>query len=40
MLAGILASLAELELELDKERRTASQDARRERGQSIGAGRS
>lgn len=29
MVAGVLASLAELELELGKERRTASRDARR-----------
>jgi DNA invertase Pin-like site-specific DNA recombinase len=36
MVAGVLASLAELELELGKERRTASRDARRARGQSIG----
>jgi DNA invertase Pin-like site-specific DNA recombinase len=35
-LAGVLASLAELELELGKERRTAARDARRARGQSIG----
>jgi DNA invertase Pin-like site-specific DNA recombinase len=34
--AGVLASLAELELELGKERRTAARDARRARGQSIG----
>jgi DNA invertase Pin-like site-specific DNA recombinase len=34
--AGVLASLAELELELGKERRTAVRDARRARGQSIG----
>jgi len=36
MVAGVLASLAELELELGKERRTAARDARRSRGQSIG----
>ena len=36
MVAGVLASLAELELELGKERRTASREARRARGQSIG----
>ena len=36
MLAGVLASLAELELELGKGRRTAARDARRARGQSIG----
>src|SRR5271156_1388707 len=36
MVAGVLASLAELELELAKERRTAARDARRARGQSIG----
>jgi DNA invertase Pin-like site-specific DNA recombinase len=36
MVAGVLASLAELELELGKERRTASRDARRARGQAIG----
>jgi DNA invertase Pin-like site-specific DNA recombinase len=35
MVAGVLASLAELELELGKERRTAARDARRTRGQSI-----
>jgi len=35
MVAGVLASLAELELELGKERRTASWEARRARGQSI-----
>jgi DNA invertase Pin-like site-specific DNA recombinase len=34
--AGVLASLAELELELAKERRTAARDARRARGQPIG----
>jgi DNA invertase Pin-like site-specific DNA recombinase len=36
MVAGVLASLAELELELGKERRSASRDARRARGQAIG----
>jgi DNA invertase Pin-like site-specific DNA recombinase len=36
MVAGMLASLAELELELGRERRTAARDARRARGQSIG----
>lgn len=36
MIAGVLASLAELELELGKERRTAAREARRARGQSIG----
>jgi DNA invertase Pin-like site-specific DNA recombinase len=36
MVAGVLASLAELELELGRERRTASGEARRARGQSIG----
>ena len=36
MVAGVLASLAELELELGKERRTAARDARRARGQAIG----
>jgi DNA invertase Pin-like site-specific DNA recombinase len=36
MVAGVLASLAELELELGKERRTEARDARRARGQSIG----
>jgi DNA invertase Pin-like site-specific DNA recombinase len=36
MVAGVLASLAELELELGKERRTAARDARRARGQSVG----
>src|ERR1700722_15602283 len=34
MVAGVLASLAELELELGKERRTAARDARQARGQS------
>lgn len=36
MIAGVLASLAELELELGKERRTAAREARRARGQHIG----
>ena len=36
MVVGVLASLAELELELGRERRSASRDARRARGQSIG----
>jgi DNA invertase Pin-like site-specific DNA recombinase len=36
MVAGILASLAELELELGRERRTAAREARRARGQHIG----
>ncbi len=36
MVAGVLASLAALELELGRERRTAARDARRARGQSIG----
>jgi len=36
MVAGVLASLAELELELGRERRAASGEARRSRGQSIG----
>ncbi|ANO03708.1 recombinase family protein [Mycobacteroides abscessus] len=36
MIAGVLASLAELELELGKERRAAARDARRARGQNIG----
>ncbi|RFZ10239.1 DNA-invertase hin [Mycobacterium marinum] len=36
MVAGVLASLAELELELGKERRSAARDARRSRGQAIG----
>src|ERR1700741_4302950 len=36
MVAGVLASLAELELELGKERRAAARNARRVRGQSIG----
>jgi DNA invertase Pin-like site-specific DNA recombinase len=36
MVAGVLASLAELELELGRERRAASREARRARGRSIG----
>lgn len=36
MVAGVLASLAELELELGRERRTAAREARRARGQAIG----
>jgi DNA invertase Pin-like site-specific DNA recombinase len=36
MVAGVLASLAELELELGQERRTAAREARRARGQHIG----
>lgn len=36
MIAGVLASLAELELELGKERRSAAREARRARGQNIG----
>jgi DNA invertase Pin-like site-specific DNA recombinase len=36
MVAGVLASLAELELELGRERRTAARDLRRARSQSIG----
>jgi helix-turn-helix resolvase-like protein/resolvase-like protein len=36
MVAGVLASLAELELELGHERRSAAREARRARGQSIG----
>jgi DNA invertase Pin-like site-specific DNA recombinase len=34
--AGVLASLAELELELGRRRRAAAREARRSRGQSIG----
>jgi len=37
MVAGVLASLAELELELGRERRAAAREARRARGQSIGS---
>jgi DNA invertase Pin-like site-specific DNA recombinase len=36
MVAGVLASLAELELELGRERRAAARNARRARGQAIG----
>ena len=36
MIAGVLASLAELELELGRERRTAAREARRARGQHVG----
>lgn len=36
MVAGVLASLAELELELGKERRSAAREARRARGQHVG----
>lgn len=36
MVAGVLASLAELELELGWERRSAAREARRARGQAIG----
>src|SRR6476469_1456636 len=36
MVAGVLASLAELELELGRERRTVAREARRARGQAIG----
>ena len=36
MAAGVLASLAELELQLGRERRTAAREARRARGQHIG----
>jgi len=36
MVASVLASLAELELELGRERRSATREARRARGQSIG----
>jgi DNA invertase Pin-like site-specific DNA recombinase len=36
MVAGVLASLAELELELGRERRAAAREARRARGQSVG----
>jgi DNA invertase Pin-like site-specific DNA recombinase len=35
MVAGVLASLAELELELGRERRAAAREARRARGQAI-----
>jgi DNA invertase Pin-like site-specific DNA recombinase len=36
MVAGVLASLAELELELGRERRAAARQARRARGQHVG----
>src|ERR1700733_5289700 len=36
MVAGVLASLAELELDLGRERRSAAREARRARGQGIG----
>src|SRR6516162_11047343 len=36
VVAGVLASLAELELELGRERRAAAREARRARGQAIG----
>ena len=36
MVAGVLASLAELELELTRERRASAREARRARGQHIG----
>jgi DNA invertase Pin-like site-specific DNA recombinase len=36
MVAGVLASLAELELDLGRERRAAAREARRARGQHIG----
>lgn len=36
MIAGVLASLAELELELGRERRAAAREARRARGQHVG----
>jgi DNA invertase Pin-like site-specific DNA recombinase len=36
MVAGVLASLAEVELELGRERRAAAREARRARGQHIG----
>jgi DNA invertase Pin-like site-specific DNA recombinase len=36
MVAGVLASLAVLELELGRERRSAAREARRARGQSVG----
>jgi DNA invertase Pin-like site-specific DNA recombinase len=39
MVAGGFASLAELELELGRERHTAAREARRARGQSIGRSR-
>ena len=36
MVAGVLASLAELELALGRERRSAAREARRARGQHVG----
>jgi DNA invertase Pin-like site-specific DNA recombinase len=36
MVAGVLASLAELALELGRERRTAAREARRARGRHVG----
>lgn len=36
MIAGVLASLVELELELGRERHTAAREARKARGQSVG----
>lgn len=36
MVAGVLASVAELELELGRERRAAAREARRARGQDVG----
>jgi DNA invertase Pin-like site-specific DNA recombinase len=36
MVAGVLASLAELELELGRERRAGAREPRRARGQAIG----
>jgi DNA invertase Pin-like site-specific DNA recombinase len=36
MVAGVLASLAELELALGRERRSAAREARRARGQTVG----
>ncbi|CPR37721.1 site-specific recombinase PinR [Mycobacteroides abscessus] len=36
MIAGVVASLAELELELGREHRTAAREARKARGQAIG----
>jgi DNA invertase Pin-like site-specific DNA recombinase len=36
VVAGVLASVAELELELGRERRAAAREARRARGQHIG----
>jgi DNA invertase Pin-like site-specific DNA recombinase len=36
LVAGVLVSLAELELEFGRERRAAAREARRARGQAIG----